>query len=193
MKVRWCHHYYCHQHYYYHHTCPPHPHQYFCIISVTAQSYTLKSNLLKKQRIVVYILCFPELSSMLLYSRDCINFIALWLPVGFGQWKGQQETGEQEKEVRVIISSVIFSVSFSWVTLVWLGVCNKEYNTVCTCTSSRLLSGGPLLQIQIFPTWVTIPTSCLFRPRLVMASLSLPVPACFTISCRVPWIVPILL
>lgn len=50
------------------------------------------------------------------------------------------------------ISSVIFSESFSWDTLVWLGLRNKEHNTVSTRTSSRLASGGPLLTIMIFPT-----------------------------------------
>lgn len=133
MKIRWCHHYYCHHHNCYDHVCLPHPHQCFCDIHAIARTYTLKSNSSKPSsgihsRTVLHASC----------SVGCINFIALWLPAGFGHWEDQQETGElEEKEIRVFFfSSITFSVSFSWVSLVWLSLCNKEHNTVCTCTSS---------------------------------------------------------
>ena len=88
----------------------------------------------------------PPFSERLTSMNYLHKLSYLWLPVGSGQWEGQQEIVGQERGVRVIFLQ-LFSQSFSWDTLVWLGLRNKEHNTVSSCTSSRLASGGPLLLI----------------------------------------------
>lgn len=93
------------------------------------------SSQIHQNHLLVYIL---ELSSML---------HALWvastsLPSGFllglaiGRTSRRLESWRRKRSGYFFFSSITFSVSFSWVSLVWLSLCNKEHNTVCTCTSS---------------------------------------------------------
>lgn len=73
---------------------------------------------------------FFALCSMLLCSTDCISFIAQRLLVGFGQWEGGpagdwQAGGERGQG---IYSLRTFSASFFWVSLICLGLSNKEHD-----------------------------------------------------------------